>query len=199
MTDHAITPAITLLARFAKREDAQAEWQAAADGRRDRHRLASMMVLWALQQVDPDGTCETGLAVATLHQRLLAGDPPPRAEWSRVRRAALAATDRAPRGERVVYEMAEAAAWDPSGASTVLSDTLLPWLIHVSTNAMAACGWTGLSPMAVLISSTSMRPSKTSSFPTAFRFGPQPSGASATASLKIAAPTMTTLLDRHKA
>lgn len=143
MTDHAITPAITLLARFAKREDAQAEWQAAADGRRDRHRLASMMVLWALQQVDPDGTCETGLAVATLHQRLLAGDPPPRAEWSRVRRAALAATDRAPRGERVVYEMAEAAAWDPSGASTVLSDTLLPWLIHVSTNAMAVCGWTG--------------------------------------------------------
>lgn len=142
MTDHAITPAITLLARFAKREDAQAEWQAAAEGRRDRHRLASMMVLWALQQVDPDGTCETGLAVATLHQRLLAGDPPPRAEWSRVRRAALAATDRAPRGERVVYEMAEAAAWDPSGASTVLSDTLLPWLIHVSTNAMAACGWT---------------------------------------------------------
>ncbi|WP_269430312.1 hypothetical protein [Sphingomonas sp. Ant H11] len=36
MTDHAITPAITLLARFAKREDAQAEWQAAAtDGATD--------------------------------------------------------------------------------------------------------------------------------------------------------------------
>ena len=142
MSDDAIIPAITLLARFAKREDAQAEWHAAVDGRRNRHRLASTMILWALRQVDLDGTGETGLAVAALHERLLAGDPPTRAEWSKARRAALAATDRAKPDQRVAYEMAEAAAWNPAGAPSVLNDTLLPWLIHISTDAMAACGWT---------------------------------------------------------
>jgi hypothetical protein len=66
--------------------------------------------------------------VAELHRRGVAGQLPTAAEWGAARAAAMAASDACEKGtEKLVMATAEAAAWNPATAATVISDTLRAW------------------------------------------------------------------------
>jgi hypothetical protein len=66
--------------------------------------------------------------VAGLHRRGAAGEVPTAAEWGAARAAAMAVSDTYEKGtEKLVVATAEAAAWNPATASTVIADTLRAW------------------------------------------------------------------------
>jgi hypothetical protein len=66
--------------------------------------------------------------VAELHRRGEAGQVPTAAEWGAARAVAMAVSDACEKGtEKLVVATAEAAAWNPATASTVISDTLRAW------------------------------------------------------------------------
>jgi hypothetical protein len=66
--------------------------------------------------------------VAELHRRGEAGQAPTAAEWGAARAAAIAVSDAYEKGiEKLVVATAEAAAWNPATAATVIADTLRAW------------------------------------------------------------------------
>jgi len=75
--------------------------------------------------------------VAALHRASTHGVPVDAQQWRRVRRAAVEATNalKANTPEALVGTCIEAAAWDPAGSRTVVSDTLRIWTWAVGAAA----------------------------------------------------------------
>lgn len=141
MLPAAIPPAIELIARFGKRPSALTDWLGVVAPGADLSGLASRTLIWAIEKAGEEAPRGEARAVIELHRLVIAGERPARAQWSEARRAAVIATEHSDPASHYAHAMVEAAAWHPDSAASVLYDTLLPWLIHVSRRTLKEAGW----------------------------------------------------------
>lgn len=141
MLPAAIPPAIELIARFGKRPSALTEWLDVVPPGADLSGLASSTLIWALENTAEQASQGEARALIELHRQVIAGERPTRVQWSEARRAAVTATGHADPASHYAHAMVEAAAWHPDSAPSILYDTLLPSLIHVSRGALKEAGW----------------------------------------------------------
>jgi hypothetical protein len=112
------------------------EWLDAVPVGEDMAGVAHGLIGWLLKDAEygilrlatTDAVQETVRRIADLHRCGAAGEVATAAEWGAARAAAMAVSDACEKGtEKRVAATAEAAAWNPAAASTVISDTLQAW------------------------------------------------------------------------
>jgi hypothetical protein len=110
--------------------------------------IAAVLALAAPALASIGGAAQPLLAackeISALHERVLAGDPPPASAWRAARKSATAATNTAESDHaKALGACVEAAAWDPSLAPTTVGDVLRLWsYAFADTTVDQRFGWT---------------------------------------------------------